>query len=167
VGKNQRFWFFEPVEDLGRQIVVQKRKVNISAQTLSASYVHAKSLLYAFTRSSLHLRPANYDVHERSGSDEGPFHTPTIAVIQDSRMDPGIVVLPSGSRLTFSVLPFTNSDSAPLGSHGYQPASREITASKVALSVCVLRSAPFPQFHSDIASSLKTGYEIFSDEKKN
>jgi hypothetical protein len=32
--------------------------MSVSAQTLSASYVHAKSPLYAFTRSSLHLRPA-------------------------------------------------------------------------------------------------------------
>jgi hypothetical protein len=57
VGKNQRIWFIEPVEDSGRRMAVRK-KVNISAQTLSASYVHSKSLLYAFTRSSLHLRPA-------------------------------------------------------------------------------------------------------------
>ena len=57
VGKNQRIWFIEPVEDSGRRMAVRK-KVNISAQTLSASYVHAKSMLYAFARASLHLRPA-------------------------------------------------------------------------------------------------------------
>ena len=38
---------------------VQKRKMSVSAQTLSTSYIHAKSLLYAFTPSSLQLRPAN------------------------------------------------------------------------------------------------------------
>ena len=59
VGKNKRIWFFEPVEDLGRRTVEQKRKRNVSAQTLSASYVHAKSMLYAFARASLHLRPAS------------------------------------------------------------------------------------------------------------
>ena len=37
---------------------VQKRKMTVSAQTLSASCIHAKSLLYAFTHSSLQLRPA-------------------------------------------------------------------------------------------------------------
>ena len=58
VGKNQRFWFFEPVEDSGRRIGVRKRKMTVSAQTLSASCIHAKSPLYAFTHSSLQLRPA-------------------------------------------------------------------------------------------------------------
>ena len=63
VCKNNRFWFFEPVEDSGRRMAVRKR-LNVSAQT-PASYVHSKSLLYTFTRSSLHLTPAT-----RKGSDE-------------------------------------------------------------------------------------------------
>ena len=61
VGKNQRFWFFEPVEDSGRQMGVRKRRMTVGAQTLSASCIHVKSPLYAFTRSSLQLRTSQTD----------------------------------------------------------------------------------------------------------
>ena len=53
------FWFFGPVE-----IWVDRwwyGKVNASdPHTCRAPYVYAKTPLYAFTRSSLHLRSANY-----------------------------------------------------------------------------------------------------------
>ena len=43
VGKNQRFWFFEPVEDSGRRMGVRKRKMTVSAQTLSA-FMHSREV---------------------------------------------------------------------------------------------------------------------------
>ena len=68
-GKNKSVLVFEPVEALGGQVAVRKRGTSVcrhnrrertrAASTRAASSVYSKTPLYAYTRSSLHLRLAS------------------------------------------------------------------------------------------------------------
>ena len=54
-GKRKAIWCFKPVVGMGGQKVGQKE----GHQTCAALFVHTKTPLYAYTHSSLQLRPAN------------------------------------------------------------------------------------------------------------
>ena len=58
VGKIKMFWLFEPVEESGGQMVVQKRGTNMCCLTCAAPSIPLKTLLFAYACSSLWHRPA-------------------------------------------------------------------------------------------------------------
>ena len=57
VGKRKEFWFFKPVEDSADVWGNRKRNTARDPNTCR-SFVHSKTPLYAYNRTSLQLRPA-------------------------------------------------------------------------------------------------------------
>ena len=56
-GQNKRVLILKTAENMGVRMAVQKER-RARCLTCAASYVHAKTPLYAYTCSSIHLRPA-------------------------------------------------------------------------------------------------------------